>query len=177
MGLLLRTAYPDDAQRIAVLHADSWRRHYRGAYSDAYLDGDLVIERQEVWAARLAEPAGTATVLAEDGDELAGFVHVKFGDDPRWGSLVDNLHVTRGRQRGGIGRSLLAAAATAVLDQAGSPALSLWVLEQNTAAQAFYQACGGTCVEKDVVLGPPSRVDGTPGKLRMAWPEASALLR
>ena len=23
------------------LHADSWRRHYRGAFSDAFLDGDV----------------------------------------------------------------------------------------------------------------------------------------
>ena len=30
-----------DANAIAALHADSWRRHYRGAYSDAFLDGDV----------------------------------------------------------------------------------------------------------------------------------------
>jgi hypothetical protein len=35
-----------DADSIAALHADSWRRHYRGAYLDSYLDGDAVSERQ-----------------------------------------------------------------------------------------------------------------------------------
>jgi hypothetical protein len=36
-----RAAGQDDAHAIAELHADSWRRHYRGAYSDAFLDGDV----------------------------------------------------------------------------------------------------------------------------------------
>jgi GNAT superfamily N-acetyltransferase len=33
-----RAAGRDDARAVAELHADSWRRHYRGAYSDALLD-------------------------------------------------------------------------------------------------------------------------------------------
>ena len=31
-----------DIEAIAALHTDSWRRHYRGAYSDAFLDGDII---------------------------------------------------------------------------------------------------------------------------------------
>jgi hypothetical protein len=92
---------------VAQLHADSWRRHYRGAYADAFLDGDVVADRLAVWSARLAGRANTVTVLAEDGTGPAGFVHVVFDDDERWGSLVDNLHVAVGRQRGGIGTALL----------------------------------------------------------------------
>ncbi len=36
-GLRFRLASPADAKAVADLHADSWRRHYRGAYSDAFL--------------------------------------------------------------------------------------------------------------------------------------------
>jgi len=36
-----RPARASDSEAIAALHADSWRRHYRGAYSDAFLDGDV----------------------------------------------------------------------------------------------------------------------------------------
>ena len=36
--LKYRAAGPDDAPAIATLHADSWRRHYRGAFADAFLD-------------------------------------------------------------------------------------------------------------------------------------------
>jgi hypothetical protein len=35
----IRVADSSDAPAIAALHAESWRRHYRGAYSDAFLDG------------------------------------------------------------------------------------------------------------------------------------------
>src|SRR5262245_23185270 len=97
----LRPAGPHDADHVAPLHADSWRRHYRGAYADAFLDGDVVADRRTVWSARLANPAGSETVLAEADGGLLGFVHVVFDDDPRWGSLVDNLHVVHDRRHGG----------------------------------------------------------------------------
>lgn len=43
--LQMRPAKPSDAEAVAALHADSWRRHYRGAYSDAFLDGDVISDR------------------------------------------------------------------------------------------------------------------------------------
>lgn len=43
-SIRFRLAVPDDAEAVAMLHATSWRRHYRGAYSDAFLDGDVVAE-------------------------------------------------------------------------------------------------------------------------------------
>jgi GNAT superfamily N-acetyltransferase len=172
-------AGPGDAHRIAALHADSWRRHYRGAYADTYLDGDLPLERRKVWSARLAAPAGTATILAERDGHLAGFVHVVFDADPRWGSLIDNLHVDHSQHRTGIGTQLMAYAARAVLANAGSPALHLWVLEQNTRAQNFYLASGGTRVESGIASAPcgdPTLLNGTPRKFRMFWPDATRLV-
>src|SRR4051812_43028830 len=92
--LKLRLAGPADAEPIAALHADSWRRHYRGAYSDAFLDGDLDADRRAVWGQRLHKPDdGAATIVAEDGSSFVGFVHVLFDDDPSWGALIENLHV------------------------------------------------------------------------------------
>jgi hypothetical protein len=96
-----RHASADDAQRVAALHAASWRRHYRGAYADSFLDADVLADRRAVWSARLAEPAGSITVLAEDGGGLAGFVHVILDDDAEWGSLIDNLHVAHRSRRTG----------------------------------------------------------------------------
>ncbi|MGW5352115.1 N-acetyltransferase family protein [Streptomyces sp. NPDC004031] len=179
MAPQFRYAGPGDAEAVARLHADSWRRHYRGAYSDSYLDGDVVADRLAVWSGRLAAPAGTRTVVAEDtgGGGFLGFVHVVLDDDPAWGSLVDNLHVTAARQRTGVGRALLARAAAEASGHATSPALYLWVLEQNTSAQAFYAAMGGAHVET-LPVGPPggdpTRLAGTPSKLRISWPRASA---
>jgi ribosomal protein S18 acetylase RimI-like enzyme len=176
----LRPADPADADRIADLHAASWRRHYRGAYTDAYLDHDVVADRRAVWSARLAARTGTDTTVAEHDGRLVGFVHVVIDDDAVWGSLVDNLHVARDQHRTGIGTRLLVHAARAVTDRATGNAMYLWVLRQNTAAQQFYRASGAACVESSTASPPggdPSRLNGSPGKLRMAWPDASVLLR
>jgi GNAT superfamily N-acetyltransferase len=165
---------------MALLHADSWRRHYRGAYSDAFLDGDVVADRRSVWSSRLSAPSGSATVVAEDDTGLAGFVHVVFDEDGRWGSLVDNLHVTQHRRRTGLGTALLSRAAAAVTERARGNAMYLWVLEQNTAAQEFYRALGGACAEKAPVSPPGGvahRLAGSPAKLRFTWPDASLLAR
>jgi GNAT superfamily N-acetyltransferase len=174
--LLFRSAGVGDAEQVAMLHADSWRRHYRGAFAEAFLDGDLVAERVSVWSKRLVDPAGTATILAEQDGDLVGFVHVEFDLDPDWGSLVDNLHVFHNRRRGGIGGQLLGRAAQAVVDQADGDAMYLWVLEQNSAAQQFYLAAGASCVETAPVAPPggdPAHLNGTPLGLRMAWPDAA----
>jgi GNAT superfamily N-acetyltransferase len=174
-----RLARADDANDVAALHADSWRRHYRGAYADSFLDGDIEADRREVWSKRLAAPTDTATILAEYDGQLAGFVHVMFDHDPRWGSLVDNLHIYNNQRRTGIGTQLLARAARAVTDQATGNAMYLWVLQQNTNAQHFYRASGAIEVETATVPPPggdPTRLNGTPACLRINWPDASLLL-
>jgi GNAT superfamily N-acetyltransferase len=175
-----RTARPDDAPAVAALHAGSWQRHYRGAFSDAFLDGDVTGYLLAQWTERLAAPSPRAcTIVAEHDGALAGLAHTVFGDDPQWGSLLDNLHVAHGRKRHGIGTRLMALTARAVLDWSSSTGLYLWVLQQNTAAQAFYQARGGTCVGSDEAPPPggdPANLNGTPMGLRYAWPDAARLL-
>jgi len=177
--LRFRAAGPDDAEKIALLHADSWRRHYRGAYADSFLDGAVVANRRSVWSSRLAAPANSTTVVAEDDTGLVGFVHVVFDEDDRWGSFIDNLHVSHKRRRTGVGTALLTCAAEAVAGRATCRSVYLWVLEQNTAAQQFYRAFGGTCVETAIVSPPggvPTRLNGSPNKLRFTWPDSSSLL-
>ena len=181
-SLQLRRASPADSERVARLHADSWRRHYRGAYSDAFLDGDVEADRRAVWARRLQDPdAASATIIAEESAEsLVGFVHVVFEDHPRWGALIDNIHVAGERQRSGVGTRLMAAAAEAVIERRASGRLYLWVLEQNAAAQAFYEARGARVAERAPVDAPggiPGRLNGSPFKLRYVWPEPAVLRR
>lgn len=175
-----RRAVANDVEQIAALHADSWRRYYRGAYADSFLDGDVVADRRSVWSARLAAQNDNETVVAEIAGRLVGFIHVVFDDDQRWGSLVDNLHVVHDHRRTGIGTQLLGRAASAVGARAMSDAIYLWVLQQNTAAQRFYSAHGATCVETAMVSPPggePSRLNGTPRKLRLWWHHAHAFSR
>jgi predicted N-acetyltransferase YhbS len=175
-----RRAGVSDSDAIARLHADSWRRHYRDAYSDAFLDGDVDADRLAVWSDRLRDPGAEAcTLVAEDAGTLVGFAHTALEDDRMWGALLDNLHVAHAHQRGGIGSRLLALSAEAVVERRSESGLYLWVLEQNEGAQAFYAALGGLCVGRGVVEPPggdSSRLNGKPVKLRFAWPEPATLL-
>jgi GNAT superfamily N-acetyltransferase len=177
--LQFRRAGASDAESVAALHADSWRRHYRGAFSDAFLDGDMYADRLVVWAERLGAPDGRSeTVVAEDrGVGIVGFVHTIFEADPSWGALLDNLHVVYGEKRRGVGSRLLAASARSALER--RTGLYLWVLEQNADARAFYEARGGTCVERALVPPPggiASRLNGTPFGLRYAWADPAVAL-
>jgi ribosomal protein S18 acetylase RimI-like enzyme len=178
-GPRFRLAGPADAAAVAHLHADSWRRHYRGAYSDAFLDRDVLADRLAVWTERLREPDPLrCTILAEDG-RLVGFANTVFDVDPTWGALLDNLHVVDGHKRRGIGSRLLAMTAEALIERPEGTGLYLWVLEQNVEAQAFYNAHGGTCVGRHRASPPggiPSRLTGSPTKLRYAWPDPTILL-
>ncbi len=174
-----RAATSTDARAIAALHADSWRRHYRGAYSDGFLDGDLLEDRLTVWSERLGIPRGASrTILAEVPGELVGFVHVVFDVDAHCGALIDNLHVVPARKGRGVGTRLLARAADAVLDRSSRSGIYLWVLEQNAAARAFYSSRGALCVGRDAVPPPggdPAALHGQPVRLRYAWRHASQL--
>lgn len=179
-GLRFRAAGAGDAAAVARLHADSWRRHYRGAFSDSFLDGDVAGYLLARWTAQLGAPDPRArTIMAELDGELVGFAHTRLGDDAAWGALLDNLHVTSGRKRLGIGTRLMALTATAVLDSSPGSGLYLWVLEQNAGARAFYTARGGSCVETAEVSPPggdPTRLNGSPRSLRLVWPDPSRLL-
>jgi ribosomal protein S18 acetylase RimI-like enzyme len=174
--IALRPATAQDIAAIAALHADSWRRHYRGAFRDSYLDGDVVADRQAVWTERLTAPAPDQfTIVADRVGEVVGFVHMILDDDPEWGTLLDNLHVTYRLKRGGIGRRLLLEAARQLAQRRPTDSrFYLWVLDQNTAARAFYAKYGGTTVE--TALDDPLP-DGSLGHChRVVWPDAAALI-
>jgi ribosomal protein S18 acetylase RimI-like enzyme len=169
-----RAAVADDIVAVAGLHADSWRRNYRGAYSDAFLDGDVDENRRTVWTERLtvAQP-DRGTIVAERDGVVVGFVHTVFDDDREWGSFLDNLHVTHELKRSGIGARLMAESARAVRARATTPALYLWVLEPNTAAQAFYEARGGMRAGREDRVSPA----GDPVvAFRYAWRDVASLL-
>jgi ribosomal protein S18 acetylase RimI-like enzyme len=138
-----RRAQANDAEAVAALHARSWRESYRGASSDAFLDGDLLGERLRVWQERLGDPTPNQFVrLAVDGANLAGFV-CAFGDhDPEWGSLIDNLHVATESKRGGVGSALMRQAGAWLTRHYPDLRVYLWVLESNSPARRFYEQIG-----------------------------------
>jgi ribosomal protein S18 acetylase RimI-like enzyme len=171
-----RQAAARDVAGIAGLHAESWRRHYRGAYLDSYLDGDVVADRMAEWSGRLCgsrPAAGRHTVVADLDGDVTGFAHVILDADPAWGAYLDALHVRHDLKRHGIGARLIAEAARAVARRRPAAGLYLWVLEQNGAAQAFYAAQGGRRVKRE--LSGPFPGGGYAFAFRYAWPDPSVL--
>jgi ribosomal protein S18 acetylase RimI-like enzyme len=169
-----RQATSSDTKAIAALHADSWRRHYRGSYSDTYLDGDVDADLFRLWSARLRSPDPTHdTIVAYDEETLVGFVHTILDADPTLGALIDNLHVSHGRQRLGIGTELMARAADFVIRAAPGKGLHLLVLERNRRARAFYESVGGVYVDREPSEAPGG---GTIIGLRYVWADPDVLL-
>ncbi len=170
-----REASATDVEAIASLHADSWRRHYRGAYLDSFLDGDVVADRVAVWSERLIAPrVDQYTLVAEINAEVVGFVHMILDHDPEWGTLLDNLHVSGQLKRQGIGSRLLSEGARGLVYRRPSGTFHLWVLDQNASAQSFYRARGGIRVES-TIRGPFPGGGTAPGH-RYFWSDPRRLL-
>lgn len=194
-ALALRPITPDDAALIARLHTESWRSAYRGILLDAFLDGDLLAERERTWHERLTTGFGVGWVVERDG-AAAGFTFVRRERDVRWGLWVDNLHVRPALKGRGTGRVLLGAVAEYAATLAASHGTSraaphgtshgtsraavhepdmgiwLWVYADNAPARAFYERVGGDVVETVPMLSPDGRM--LP-ECRVAWKNAQAL--
>ena len=165
--VLYRETGINDCRAIAHLHAESWRTTYRGIMSDAYLDGDVFTERQAHWQNRLGKPIENQYVLvAENEGQLLGFVCVYGADNAKWGSLIDNLHVRPDLKGQGIGKQLIQKAMVWAKENYPNTGVYLWVFEANLPSRGFYEAMGGTHVER--VLH--HNEDDTEGyALRYAW--------
>jgi GNAT superfamily N-acetyltransferase len=169
----IRRMTPDDAATVAAGHVASWRSAYRGIMADDYLDERAPANRLAHWAARLTAPQPrSAGFIAEQAGTPVGFAFLFGDDDPRYGTLLDNLHVWPGSRSAGIGRALMAACAGEILEQGWQRGLYLWVFAANTGARRFYERHGGVAVEH----APLAASDGlTHPAVRYAWTDASVL--
>ncbi len=149
-ALIFRDAGREDWEAVAALHIASWRSAYRGMLRDTYLDRAIETERRAIWRARFMgeNRPDQVVVVAEDATGFVGLACILAGHDPRWGSLIDNLHVRPDRKRAGIGRLVLAEAAARMPAEHRATPLHLTVLEANRPAQAAYESWGGTLSER-----------------------------
>jgi len=170
----IRDATPDDAGRIAELHAASWRTACRGMLSDTYLNGDLVGERTILWIERLTNPEPKQRVLVAEVDQtMAGFACAYGSNDPQLGTLLDNLHVIQEFQGQGIGAGLMSEIASWCIKELPGEGLFLWVLETNLRARGFYERRGGAIIAKDTWFPPDG---GAIPSLCYAWKNLERLL-
>lgn len=141
----LRLAEVGDAEAIASLHLTSWRSAYRPFLPARVLDElDLTTHTAE-WRRRVGVPE-VQIALEEEGGALVGFcAHGPTGDPeaavhPRvW--EIKNLHVHPDRKGTGSGSRLFDAAVGHARER-GAGSVTLWVVEGNSVARAFYERKG-----------------------------------
>ena len=170
-----RKTKPNEAEAIAQLHAKSWQVAYRGILTDAFLDNEVLDNRLKIWKERFQNPAKNEFIyVAVEKQDLKGFVCVYGNDDPKWGTLVDNLHVLPELKGRGVGKRLMQEAAKWVTKKYPNSGLYLWVYEENHAARRFYEALGGENVESHIYENPDG---GSANIFRYTWTDIATILK
>lgn len=141
--MILREANIRDLSNITALHVKSWRENYRGTLSTEYLAEQVLADREKVWTERLTNPALNQYVLIAEADGfIAGFICVFGAIHPKYGSIIDNLHVNSSIKGQGLGTKLLIAAAKWAANHYQDHDLYLEVLASNEKAIGFYESLG-----------------------------------
>lgn len=146
MSRTIRTARPEDADPIAAIHVEAWREAYRGLVPDELLDTLSESSRSMKWREMLRDPPPRSEIfVAESDGELVGFVSCGPCRDEDLEQLdvgeIFALYVDPDRWRHGIGSDLLRRAVE-YFDGGEFDFMALWVLEDNEAAQTFYEKAG-----------------------------------
>ncbi len=137
-----------DQEQICQLHIESWRTFYRGMLTDRYLDEAIFSERKEVWEKRFEQPDSNRVIItAKKAGNLIGFSCFFLDHDPKWGCMLDNLHVSNNFQGIGLGANLLNKSIALLQIIRPEQTLYLWVLEKNLKAIGFYEKMKGEKVE------------------------------
>ncbi|MBO0702049.1 MAG: GNAT family N-acetyltransferase [Candidatus Dormibacteraeota bacterium] len=143
--IALRRGRPEDAERLAWVHARVWQQAYAGLMPADLLD-DLMRtlpRRTQRWRRQLAESPPWVACL--DGREPVGFAGwlPSRDEDARPGETgeIGTIYVLQEYWRAGVGRLLMRAALTS-LRESGYREATLWVLEGNRRARRFYEAGG-----------------------------------
>jgi RimJ/RimL family protein N-acetyltransferase len=142
----IRRAVPDDAEALAKVHVDSWRKAYRGLVPDAYLDSLSYAQRTQIFRENLRH-RGSETYCIECDDEIVGVLTLGGCRDPDVDPQVTGeiwgIYLTPTHWRQGFGRQLCRYGEERLKLQ-GYGQITLWVFEENQAARRFYEAMGFT---------------------------------
>lgn len=144
--MLVRAAGEDDVEAIGEVHVRSWQHAYRGHVPDDYLAGLSVAQRIDAWRSILAscDPPASGMLVLEAAHRVVGFAHYSRSRDPDASAdtgEVTSMYLAPEVWRRGGGR-LLMDAVTAALPRGRYREATLWVLDSNVSAKAFYAAMG-----------------------------------
>lgn len=144
MTIAVRPAREADAVSIASIHVRGWRAAYRGIMPPDYLESLDVGEWTERHRGRIVAPEpGVSRWVAEEDGTVVGFAVLGPAREAFAGDAgeVYAIYVDPERWRRGAGRALLDEAVSRFRAE-GRAEATLWVLRDNAAGRAFYEAVG-----------------------------------
>ena len=147
----MEIVHADPAQATALrdLHLTTWEVTYRDRAPESWYGERLAAHAVRDWGEVVRSQAarGGGVLIARSDGQIVGLC--QYGptddpdDDPEQVGHIHRLYVHPARQRTGIGRSLLTASVDR-LRQCGAHTATLWVLETDHRARAFYERLGWT---------------------------------
>ena len=156
MEVKVRRALVEDAEPIALVQVESWRKTYAGILPDAYLESLNIEEHAMFWRQSLRE-GRMFLFVAEDSWGIFGFIAGGPIRDPIEGYDAElyAIYLMPARQRRGVGGEMVLTLREALLMESFS-SLVVWVLEQNAPAVSFYKRMGGLPIAQRTI-----DIDGT----------------
>ena len=140
-----RLATPADARAIAELHLASWRSAYAPFLRPGTLEALELGPHEVEWRRRVGVPRVRIDLVEREGVLIAFCAHGPSGDtDAAESPLIweiKNLHVRPDLRRSGNGGRLFDMAVAHARAE-GARAVTLWVVERNVSARAFYDRKG-----------------------------------
>ena len=176
----IRRASMDDAEMIAQLHVDAWRKSYASLMPPEALSLLSVEEQAERWRDIFRRPSERRRQRRVFGDGRGRDV-LRFGSccrqrRPRLAGVgfpaeFSGLYLLRPAQRRGIGRALMGVMARHLIARGFSSA-SVWAFRDNPDARLFYEALGG---EKTGIDGEWTVLGVTLPDMSYGWRDLSKL--
>jgi len=142
--MTIRRAGSGDAETVGRIHVESWNVAYRGIMPDEVIARTDLAYRTAFWAERIAAPEWPVYLLEENGQAVAfcQMIPTKDSDDDaRRVGHITSLHVLPDRRGHGYGRVLMDHV-LAEFQRRAFAQVTLWVLEENRSARAFYEKYG-----------------------------------
>ncbi len=140
-------ADPAQATALRDLHVVTWEQAYRDHVSETWYRERLAAHAARDWAEIVRSEAARGGGVLTAGSEGRIVGLCQYGPtedrehDPEQVGHIHRLYVHPTRQRTGIGRSLLTEAVDR-LRRGGAHTATMWVLETDRGAQAFYERLG-----------------------------------
>ena len=148
--MVVRDARPDDAPRLGEVNVATWQRAYRGLVPDDYLDSLTPNAAEARWRGRIQDrAAGVHLLVAEVDGVVAGYAtggpyRTQQDAEPEvtdgWGELWA-IYTHPGFQGRGAGAAVHDELLSRLAAD-GWTTVALWVLRDNAAARAWYEARG-----------------------------------